>query len=110
MFIDTLKFKTQLLEGGFEESQAQALVEALTQASTGHLATKTDIQELRTEIESVRGEIIQSRAEGRTEIEKFRGDTQTSMENLRGQMSNIKWMITALLIVNFGILGKLLFT
>ena len=99
MFIDTLKFKTQLLQGGFEESQAQALVDAMTQASTDHLATKTDVQEVRTEIESVRGEIIQ-----------LRGDTQTNMENLRGQMTNIKWMVTTLLVVNFGILGKLLFT
>ena len=99
MFIDTLKFKTQLLQGGFEESQAQALVDAMTQASTDHLATKTDVQELRTEIESVRGEMIQ-----------LRGDTRTQMENRRGQMTHIKWMITALWVVNVSILGKLLFT
>jgi hypothetical protein len=92
MFIDTLKFKTQLLEGGFEEGQAQALVDAFSQAATEDLATKTDVQAVR------------------TEIEKLRGDTQASMENLRGQMTHIKWMITALWVVNVGILGKLLFT
>ena len=92
MLIDTLKFKTRLLEGGFEESEAQALVEAMTEASTEHFATKTDIQEVR------------------TDIEKLRGETKADIEQLRGQMTNIKWIGTTLLIVNLGILGKLLFT
>ncbi len=85
MLIDTLKFKMRLLEGGSEETEAQVLVEAMTEASTEHFATKAD-------------------------IEGLRGDTKTAIEALRGQMTHIKWMVTTLLIVNLGILGKLLFT
>ncbi|MDH3601456.1 MAG: CCDC90 family protein [Candidatus Tectomicrobia bacterium] len=92
MLIDTLKFKTRLLEGGFEENEAQALVDAMAEALTEHFATKTDIQEVRTDIEKLRGEI------------------KADIEQLRGQMTNIKWIVPPLLVVNLGILGKLLFT
>lgn len=74
MLIDTLKFRNKLLEGGFEQAQADALVEALSAASTDYLATKADIEEL------------------------------------RGEMKSMKWMMGTLVIINLGILGKLLFT
>ena len=92
MLIDTLKFKTRLLEGGFEENEAQALVEAMTEASTAHFATKTDISDLRGELKA--------------DIQGVR----VEIESVRGQVANIKWMVTTVLIVNLGILGKLLFT
>ena len=40
----------------------------------------------------------------------YRCETKADNEQLRGQITNIKWMVTTLLIVNLGILGKLLFT
>ena len=92
MLIDTLKFKTRLVEGGFEENEAQALVEAMTEASTEHFATKTDISDLRGELKA--------------DIQGVR----VEIESVRGQLGNIKWIVTTLLVVNLGILGKLLFT
>ena len=103
MLIDTLKFKTRLIEGGFEENEAQALVEAMTEASTEHFATKTDISDLR-------GELKADIQMLRTDIEQLRGENKADISDLRGQMINIKWMVTTLLIVNLGILGKLLVT
>jgi phage replication-related protein YjqB (UPF0714/DUF867 family) len=103
MLIDTLKFKTRLLEGGFDEHEAQALVEAMSEASTEHFATKADISDLRGDLKA---DIANLRGETKADIQVVR----TEMENMRGQMMNIKWIVTTLLIVNLGILGKLLFT
>lgn len=110
MLIDTLKFKTRLTEGGFQENEAQALVDAMADASTDHFATKTDISDLRGElkadIQGVRTEVTALRGETKADIQGVR----TEIENMRGQMTNTKWIGTTLLAVNLGILGKLLFT
>ena len=65
--VDTLKLKTRLANSGMPEPQAQVLVEeldeALTAAVTGHLATKSDIADVRGEIAEVRGEVAEVRGE-----------------------------------------------
>ncbi|ETX00112.1 hypothetical protein [Candidatus Entotheonella palauensis] len=96
MLIDTLKFKTRLLDGGFEESEAQALVDAMSEASMEHFATKADVAELRGDLKG--------------DIAELRGDLKGDIAELRGQINNIKWITTTLLVVNLGILGKLLFS
>ena len=72
--VDTLKLKTRLANSGMPEPQAQVLVEeldeALTAAVTGHLATKSDIADVRGEIAEVRGEV----AELRGEVGELRGE------------------------------------
>ena len=55
--IDTLEFKTGLLNGGMPEAQASAIVAALANADTGQLATKADLAEVRTEIGALRAKI-----------------------------------------------------
>jgi hypothetical protein len=58
--VDGLKYQQSLRAAGIEAEQATKLAEALSQAiSTGDLATKADIAELRTEMAALKSSIIQ---------------------------------------------------
>ena len=90
--VDTLKLKTRLANSGMPEPQAQVLVEeldeALTAAVTGHLATKSDIADVRGEIAEVRGEV----AEVRGEVAELRGE----VGELRGEIAEVRAVTNAL--------------
>lgn len=51
MFYDTLKM-VQRLDGPFTREQATALTEALTSSTADTLATKSDLKELRADVET----------------------------------------------------------
>ena len=56
---DTLKLAKRLREGGFSETQAETVADALRESfSSGDLATKTDVAMLRAEVADVKAEII----------------------------------------------------
>ena len=44
--IDTLKFARRLKEAGFDDKQAEALVEGLGEIDATNLATKSDLKDL----------------------------------------------------------------
>jgi hypothetical protein len=56
---DTLRFAKRLRDAGFSEVQAETVADALRESfSSGELATKTDIIQLRAELADVKAEII----------------------------------------------------
>lgn len=49
-----IKILHRLLEGGFTQKQAEAQIEVLTEYTDNHLATKSDISDVKREILDVR--------------------------------------------------------
>jgi len=59
LLFDTLRLSRTLRDKGhFSAEQAEALAEALSEASQGDLATKTDIASLRTELAEMKSDIL----------------------------------------------------
>ena len=90
--IDTQALKTDLLESDMPEQQAAAIVGALADADTGQLATKA-------------------------EMEKLRGEINTKIADLRGDIKTLRWIGGTVLTFQFvlfsaliGLLWKLLVT
>ena len=77
--IDTHKFVRRLRDAGFEERQAEALVEGLGEADTSQLATRSDIvasaSDLRQEMSAIRTELKSDIADLRTEMWKMQFTT-----------------------------------
>ena len=71
MQIDTLEFSKKLKAAGADERLAEAIVEGLTAADTSSLATKSDLDEVRTELKL---EIADLRSELKLEIAGVRSD------------------------------------
>ncbi len=67
MALDTYKAIKMLKEAGFDEPQAEAVVTTVGNAFDDTVATKTDIAELRAEIQEVRAEV-------HAEIQKVRAE------------------------------------
>ena len=104
---DTHRFVKNLTASGFTEAQAEALAEEQVHLLNSNLATKSDIQgvksELEAKIEQVRTEleakIEQVRAELEVKIEQVRAgvetakaDLQRDIEKARADLS--RWMLT----------------
>ena len=59
VMFDTLKLAKDLRdEAGFPQQQAEGLAKALSKASADNLATKTDIAEVRAEIQQMKAELL----------------------------------------------------
>ena len=96
LLFDTLRLSRTLRDKGhFTSEQAEALAEALGEASQGDLATKADLAEVRTEIADVRTEIAELRTELKSEI----AATKTDL---------LKWIIGAIGFQTVVILGALI--
>ena len=97
--VDTLRLKTRLSQSGMPESQAQVLVEeldeALTAAINGQVATKADIADVKVEMAELRGEL--------------RGAISAVEEKLGGDIRVLRWMGGTIVVIQLGILAKLLF-
>ena len=128
--VDTLRLKTRLSDNGMPESQAQALVEeldeALSTAVTSQVATKVEVVEVRAAIESVkehveerfeqvdkRFEQIDKRFEQMDrrfeQVDKRLDDLQTGLHQNNAEIKVLRWMGGTILVVQLGILVKLLF-
>lgn len=85
--IDTHKIFKQLEEAEQQDRLPEAIAEALASITTSELASKTDIDLLRTDIKNaateMRGEVIEVRADLRTSIAELRGDLHTSVADLK---------------------------
>jgi ribosomal protein L29 len=121
LLFDTLRLSRTLRDKGhFTAEQAEALAEALGEATQGDLATKadlaavrTEVAELKTELETetagvraeiadVRTEIAGLRTELKTEIAGFRTELKTEFAGLRTELKTenaetktdlLKWII-----------------
>ncbi|MBP0617791.1 hypothetical protein [Jiella mangrovi] len=56
--IDTLKFSKALREAGADESLADAIATGIASADISHVATKTDIAELKSDIASLKADLF----------------------------------------------------
>ena len=92
---DTHRFVKNLTAHGFTETQAEALADEQAHLLNANLATKTDIEtikaDLQVEIEKVRAAIQTVKADLQVEIEKVRAEIQTVKADL------LKWMVTAMI-------------
>lgn len=106
---DTLGYFEKLKDAGFTEKQAKVQVEAMQgvvrnydEASRRELATKGDLQDVRTEL---KGDI----QDVRLEIEKVRAELKTDIEKIRYDL--LKWQLglalglAAIMAKGFGWLG-----
>jgi uncharacterized coiled-coil DUF342 family protein len=124
LLFDTLRLSRTLRDKGhFTSEQAEALAEALGEATQGDLATKGDLAEVRTEIADLRTELKTEIAEVRTEIAGLRSELKTEIAQLRSELRTeiaavrtemaemkaelLKWIIGAVGVQTVVILGAL---
>ena len=80
---DTLRAMESLRDSGFEESQARAVVDTFKDAVAGSVATKADLQEVKTELQA---EIQEVRTGLEASIAGLRSEVEASIAGLRGEM------------------------
>jgi len=77
LLLDTLRLSRTLRDkGNFTSEQAEALAEALSEASQGDLASKADLAPVRSEIGDLKTEL-------KTEIADVRSDLKTAVAEVR---------------------------
>jgi hypothetical protein len=116
LLFDTLRLSRTLRDKGhFTSEQAEALAEALGEASHGDLATKADFGDLatkadlvavRTEIADVRTEIAELKTELKSEIAELRIELKTEIAATKTDL--LKWIIGAIGFQTVVILGALI--
>jgi septal ring factor EnvC (AmiA/AmiB activator) len=88
--IDTLKFAKRLREANFTQTQAEALAEAVAEATVENVATKLDIAELKQEIADLRAELKQDigalRAEFKQDNAGLRAEFKQDIADLRAEL------------------------
>ena len=111
--VDTLRLKTRLSQSGMPESQAQVLVEeldeALTTAINGQVATKADIADVKSDIADIKVEMAELRGTINSVEEKLGGSIKAVNEKLGGDIRVLRWMGGTIVVIQLGILAKLLF-
>ena len=68
---DTLKFSTQLREGGFTQQQADTLTNSLQEALSATVATKADLDQVKTELKADIVILREDTAKGFQDVYKF---------------------------------------
>jgi hypothetical protein len=107
LLFDTLRLSRVLRDKGhFTPEQAEALAEALGEASQGDLATKADLALVRTEIADVRTEIAELKTELKSEIAELRIELKTEIAETKTDL--LKWIIGAIGFQTVVILGALI--
>ena len=92
--IDTLEFSKRLKAAGADERLAEAIVEGLTAADTSSLATKTDLDEVRSELKleiaGVRSDLDEVRSELKLEIAELRSDLDEVRSELKLEIAELR--------------------
>ena len=98
LLFDTLRLSRTLRDKGhFTSEQAEALAEALGEASHGDLATKADLAELATKADL---------AAVRTELAELKAELKTGIAGIKIEL--LKWIIGAIGFQTVVILGALI--
>ncbi len=103
---DTHRFVKHLIDGGFTERQAEALADEQIAMLNTNLATRTDIQQIRADMDAMRlatkADMEVLRQETKTEIaqvqasvEALRLATKADIASVKADL--LKWMIGALI-------------
>ena len=89
LLLDTLRLSRALQgKGNFTSEQAEALAEALGEASQGDLATKTDLAGVRTEIAGLKTELKTELAGVGTGIAELRTELKSEIAGARGELKS----------------------
>lgn len=96
---DTHRFVRNLVASGFTEKQAEALADEHVNLINSNLATKTDIESIRADIEALRlstsSDIETLRLSTESKIESLRFSTEANIASSKFEM--VKWMIGAMI-------------
>ena len=87
---DTLGAAQELRGAGFEDRQAEAVVTTISTAVSETVATKSDIQLLRSEVQSFQAGTKADMKLLRTEVQSFQAVTKADMELLRADMQSFQ--------------------
>ena len=116
---DTLKVSKDPQQAGLEKSHAEAIALAVKQGQ-GDLATKQDIDHLRTELKSdidhlrseFKTDIGHLRTELKTDIGHLRTELKTDIDHLRTELKSdnvwFKWVIGVNLALTIGIIAAII--
>ncbi|MGH6842601.1 MAG: hypothetical protein ACREDV_11000 [Methylocella sp.] len=109
LLFDTLRLSRILRDKGhFTSEQAEALAEALGEASHGDLATKADLANFATkaDLAAVRTEIAELRTELKTELKSEIAQLKIEIGGIKTEL--LKWIIGAIGFQTVVILGALI--
>ena len=88
---DTYKAVTALKQAGFEEAQAEAVVNTMGEALGGNVATKADLTEVRAALEAdmtaMKAALETDIAAVKADIEQLRGETKADLATMRADMA-----------------------
>ena len=93
---DTHRFVKRLIDGGFTVEQAETLAEEHVALLNANLATKTDIAEIKREIEALRQETKSEVTRVEAGIEALRQETRANIEAVKAGL--LKWMFTIVMV------------
>lgn len=93
---DTLRAAESLRQAGIPETHAKAIVATMSSAIGEHVATKSDIADVKTEIASVRVAVRADMAELRTE-----------MAEVRTEVAELKAALTWRIVLALGVFAAL---
>ena len=92
--MDTLHAAKTLQGAGFNQAQAEALVNTIGQAVGDSVATKNDISELRGDFDQtrveLRAELDQTRVELRAELDQTRVELRTELARLQTDLERLR--------------------
>jgi len=77
---DTLAFSRRLRGAGFNEDQAEAVVDVVTQAVEGGVATRADVHDVGMAVTNLRAELKQDIADLRTELKQDTASLRTELK------------------------------
>ena len=88
---DTHKAVTALKQAGFEEAQAEAVVNTMGEALAGNVATKADLTEVRAALEAdlaaVKADLEQLRTETKADLAAIQAKLEADIAGVRTEMA-----------------------
>ncbi len=96
---DTLKFSTQLREGGFTQQQADTLTSSLQEALSATVATKADLDEVKSEVKADIVGLREDMAKGFQDVHKSFQDVHKGFQDV------YKFMLVSTLTIAGTIIG-----
>jgi len=107
---DTHKAVTALKQAGFEETQAEAVVNTMGEALSGTVATKAELTEVRaaleTDMAAVKAELEQLRTETKADLAATQAKLETDIATVRTEMAQeFKALYKQLWVIAVGIVG-----
>jgi len=95
--MDSLAIARTLRDAGFQQNQAETLAACMVEHDREHLATKSDIADVRTEIAKLRTETAELRTELKTDIQELRTETAERIDQQTRFLVSCLLAVTAVL-------------